>query len=455
MNILVVLGKRHDVIYSQLSYKNNVINKNSLNLDEATLSLQRGELKPDFIVISEEALSDQLHEIKTQISNLKEVKIRASIIFMITRLEIKDILDKLQKENNNIEIRYHSKAIIPSSQYDQILCRRLENKAIKYENKKNNQNSTIYATENSITSSEKKTSLFKRIFSKNSPNEEEISPTSELDKRLMSFSKGINRVIGITGHRGSACTSTAVNLACEASLRGLKTILVDMDIYNRSLNLYCSNFVESYENDKEMESSLIRCLAKPQEYEHHACYINSNLWVTGLAYDFQDMAVMDRFFSANKVINMLTTLRQSFNVIFLDLPFDLLKDLQEIILHIDTFGLCVSNNLYSVVTTLRNISSYLNKENIAYLNAKSKIVVTQYNDRMQYQGKLFTADQVSELFASDLSDDFNRVMPVAGIIRYTKDFDAQLETDIPIIESSSEYKEYYSSILLRLLEGAR
>lgn len=89
MNILVVLGERHDVIYSQLSYKNNVINKNSLNLDEATLSLQRGELKPDFIVIGEEALSDQLHEIKTQINNLKEVRISVSISIFALRCQKK------------------------------------------------------------------------------------------------------------------------------------------------------------------------------------------------------------------------------------------------------------------------------------------------------------------------------------------------------------------------------
>ena len=406
-------------------------------------------------MIGEEVLSDQLHEIRMQISNLKEIQSNLPILFMTTRLEIKDILDKLQKENTNIEISYHHQIIIPVYQYEQLLSNMSGNRRRQEENKKKQQNIDGHTRDNNATSSEKKASLFKRIFSKNAANEEEISATSELDKKLMSFSKGINRVMAITGHRGSGCTSTAVNIACEASRRGLNTILIDMDIHNRSLNLYCSNFVENYENDKEMASSLIKCLAKPQEYEHHACYINNKLWVTGLAYDFQDTAVMDRFFTANKVINMLTILRQSFNVIILDLPFDLLKDLQEVILHIDTFGLCVSNNLYSVVTTLRNISTYLSKENIAYLNGKSKIVVTQYNDRMQYQGELFTADQVSELFASDLSDDFNRVMPVAGIVRYTEEFDTQLETDIPIIESSSEYKEYYSSILLRLLEGAK
>lgn len=451
----MVLGERHDVIYWQLSYKKNVLNKMSLSLDEAISSLQRGELKADIIVVGEEALSDQLHKIRIQINSLKELQITVPLIFMTTRLEIKDILDTLKKENGNLETRYYNGVIIPIYHYDQLFLKRMENKVIKEASKKKYQDFSTTARESSITASQKRTSLFKRIFSKNSTNEEEISPTSELDKKLMSFSKGINRVIAITGHRGAGCTSTAVNIACEASLRGLNTILIDMDIYNRSLNLYCSNFVESYENDKEMASSLIRCLAKPQEYERHACYINSNLWVTGLAYDFQDTAVMDRFFSVSKVINMLTTLRQNFNVIIIDLPFDLLKDFQEIILHIDTFGLCVSNNLYSVVTTLRNISTYLKKESVAYLNGKSKIVVTQYNDRMQYQGELFTADQVSELFASDLSDDFNRVMPVAGIIRYTKEFDVQLEADIPIIETSSEYKEYYSSILLRLLEGAR
>ena len=67
---------------------------------------------------------------------------------------------------------------------------------------------------------------------------------------------------------------------------------------------------------------------------------------------------------------------------------------------------------------------------------------------------LFTPDKVSELFASDLSDAMTIKMPIAGAISSDTDFDLQMEQDIPITESNMIFKNYYSSILLRMMEGA-
>ncbi|GJM70484.1 hypothetical protein HMSSN036_27000 [Paenibacillus macerans] len=49
-------------------------------------------------------------------------------------------------------------------------------------------------------------------------------------------------------------------------------------------------------------------------------------------------------------------------------------------IHIDIFGLCVPNNLHAVLSTIRNVEVVLDAEKAAYLNAKSKVIVTKYND---------------------------------------------------------------------------
>lgn len=454
MNILIILGNKHHSIYTQLKHKKSIINKMPLRIDEAIELLQNGHISPDKLIVGDDSLELHLDEATNQIKKLAILFENKTIVFITTRLEVRDILYKLQKENQHIEIEYSARITSTLYAYNEVLSKIIYGKDKKHIYTELELSDTS-VQEKKIVTNQNKMSLLKKIFKKDKTDIDQVTITSMLDKRLMGFSKGINRVIAIAGHRGIGCTSTAVNIAYEAANRGLNTILIDMDIKNRSLNLYCGEFAKICEANKDMGNSLIRCLAKPQEYKHSAYCINNKLWVSGLSYDFEDRAVIDRFYTTSKIVNLLTILRQNFNVIVLDLPIDMLSELQDVILHIDVFGLCVSNTLYSVVTTLRNISTYLTTENSSYLNGKSKIIVARYNDRMHYQGEIFTADQVSELFSSDLSDDFNIAMPVAGIIRYSQEFDTQLETDIPIVNSSREFKEYYSNILLRLLEGAR
>ncbi|WP_310551570.1 AAA family ATPase [Paenibacillus glufosinatiresistens] len=290
-------------------------------------------------------------------------------------------------------------------------------------------------------------------FRSKSKERHTLEPTDALTRELNRISRGISRVVAVTGHRGSGVTSTAVNLASEAGRRGLSALIVDLDMDYRSTNMYFGSFHETTKRDDDINASLIRTLARPQDFAATAYPIKENVWLTGLGYGFDDARLIGQFVTEARLTALLSLMRNRFNLIVLDLPLDLLGKYTEIMIHIDSFGLCVPNDLYSVLSTLRNVENKLPKEQVAYLNAKSKLVVTRYNDRSRFQGEMFTPDAVARVLTSGLMDGFTYEMKVAGHVPYSSEFDSQIESDVPLVYTSAHYERAYGNILLRLLEG--
>lgn len=447
MELLLVGGRINELPYIKVAHNKHIINKQTLYTSQLLEIASENNVKFDGIVILDQGIDQSLEEVKADLEMLKRTYDKQ--VFVLTNnLEL-----KLQL--SNIQVHFVEKLRISQDEYDKFFEKITYERFIVKES--NIRNEFIQEKAKQVTytppvkeEKKEKRSLFSRVFSKKSKEVEEETE----DKKFKYISQGISRVVGITGHRGVGITSTVVNLAYEASKRNLSTVIVDLDVYNRTTNIYFSEFMRQAELDEHMNASLIRCLAKPQDYKNCACYLKDKLWLTGLTYDYEDDRLLNQFYTVNKLINLITVLRQHFNLVLLDIPFEILKDFEEIIPNIDTFGLCVNNSQYSIITTLRNMGNSLSNENIGYLNAKSKLIITRYNDRVQYEGDFFTPERVSDLFASDLCEQLETKMQVAGYVRYDVSFDEQIERDIPIVETDREFKEYYSNILLRILEGA-
>lgn len=296
--------------------------------------------------------------------------------------------------------------------------------------------------------------FLKRFIQREKKDQLDIKPADDMEKQYNQISKGLSRVIAVTGHRGSGITSTAVNLAYTAQRLGLSVILVDMDIDYRSTNMYFNSFHESAQRDEEIASSLIRCLAKPHYFKTTAFNVKDDFWLTTLAYSFDDRRLIESFYSNQRFINMISILRQKFNLVLIDMPMDIIGKFSEALLQIDVFGLCIPNNVYSTLATIRGANKQLSPEKLAYLNAKSKIVATKYNDKARLQWEPLSPARLSRLVL-EVSDSFDLEMSVAGHVPYGFNFDSQIEQDIPLVISSEEYQKVYGDILLRLMEGAK
>lgn len=303
----------------------------------------------------------------------------------------------------------------------------------------------------SLTDNKAKKTFFSRF---RGISKDVIEPTDLLTKEIGKISRGISRIIGITGHRGSGITSTTVNLAFEAQKMGLSSIIIDLDVEFRSMNMYFSAFNEIASKDEVMKASLVRMLAKPYEYMSNSYCIKDDLWLTSLGYSFDDKKLIDRFFTANYIISMISLLRSKFNMIWIDLPMGILSKFPELLSHIDCFGLCVNNNLYSIISTLRNIEVSLESDHGRYLNSKAKLICTKYNHNSKFDDDFLTAEKVAKVLSSGLSEVFIYEPKVAGELFYDETYDEQIEKDIPIVNQKQNFEKMMDVVLLRLIEGA-
>ncbi len=444
MNILLISGGMHQTIVQLSPKKIGIVNSDQLMLDDALEYIQKSHAKVDGVLITEEAFlqrdREDIESLRELFAFIKKNDSAIQIKFIVRTTSLNDDLEDLSSTYGYLDIMTTELVRIPLALYKQ----GFESFRIEKKNKVN--------VEVKSSAPEKKTSFFDR-FKKKPKTKTEHEGTDQLAKEIEKLSRGISRVVAITGHRGAGLTSTVVNIASEAKKRGLNVIVLDMDIEYRSMNMYFSSFHEYTKRDEDINASLIRMLAKPHDYSTTGFNLKDNLWLASLGYDFADQKLIHQFYTTTKLVGLLSMLRNNFNLILLDIPLDLLKVFKESLIHFDVFGLCIPNNLYSVLSTLRNVDVALDREQVDYLYAKSKVVVTKYNDQSRFQNEIFTPERVSEILGSGLHDSLLYELKVAGHVPYSHSFDIQIETDVPLVNSSREYEKAYGNILLRLMEG--
>ncbi len=449
MRIFIVTGNAYQAVSENISGNIDIINGNGISLKDLESFLSDAGPEADGVLITDEALSQQACQDSQSLEMLLQYMdtryTTGKVVFITRDFMKKTELEYLCLRYKNFEIITCDYMRIPGLFYREVFAELLKAG-----------NSGGAADKQQLIGGElEKKKLFFDRFKPKPKSKPELKAADSLTKELESISRGISRIVAVTGHRGCGLTSTAVNLAYEASKRGLNTILIDMDIEYRSTNMYFSSFHDRTKTDEDINASLIRLLARPEGYMTTSVRINGNLWLAALGYGFKDQKLIGQFYNSGMLVRLLSVLRSKFNLVLLDMPMDLFKTFGETLIHIDIFGLCVSNNLHSILSTLRNIEAVFNSEQASYLNTKSRAVVTKYNDRSRLQGEIFVPDKVSEVLSSGLSESFRYEMKVAGYVPYAGDFDTQIETDVPLVSSNAEHERAYGNILLRLMEGSK
>jgi len=452
MKILLVTHKFQKIAANYCRRTIDVVNESELVLGSTLEFLQNINPSIDSILITDDALSLRMEQNRSDLNDLihwlvANQKSNVKILILTRYIRNDTELKNLSYRYPNLQVKNYEYIRITSVLFREALEHLSDT---KHQLK---QPSKLHEDKSNPRNTDKKGSFLDR-FKPKPKAPPELQATDNLTRELDRVSRGISRIVAITGHSGCGLTSTTINVASEASKRGLNVLIVDMDIEYRSTNMYFSSFHERTKRDEDINASLIRTLARPQDYLTTSFHLKENLWMAGLGYSFSDPKLIEQFYTSSKLVGLMSLLRNKFNLILLDLPLNLLDRFREALIHIDSFGLCIPNNLYAVLSTLKNVEETLNKENAAYLNAKSKVIVTKYNDRSRFQGDIFIPDKVSAVTSSGLLESFTYEMKVAGHISYDADFDTQIETDVPLVYSNKDHERAYGNILLRLLEGS-
>ncbi|MCL1975595.1 MAG: AAA family ATPase [Firmicutes bacterium] len=435
-------------------YGLDIINHENLTVDEVLLFLQQNQPNYDQIIITDEAMfNSDFYTVNATLRSIMLLQEKENNNYPVLLLTNNVLLQEINI--SGVEIHFYNSVRINISHYLNYLGASNKNGADK-SSKKGSKGNALPTTYESVLLNSKESipkTAKKNIIERFKKNKTMFFPeSSSTDKAFTSISCDISRVIAISGCRGSGVTSTAVNLAHIASQKGLSTMLIDLDIMNCALNLYFCEYYDTAEREHDIAFSLIRNLAKPQDYKLNT-YSNGNLYLTTLAYSFHDTELLKRFYSGTKLINMLTVFRKHFQLCILDMPFDVIGKLSESILYIDSFGICLPNNLYAITGALRAVQSLFVAEDLESLFSKSKIIVSKFNEQSTIHDDFFAPETVCELLL-ELSDNrYTREFELAGYIPYTTEFDSQLETDIPISTSNARLNKAYTDVLLRMIKG--
>ena len=131
------------------------------------------------------------------------------------------------------------------------------------------------------------------------------------------------------------------------------------------------------------------------------------------------------------------------------MPINSLSKYSELLTQIDSIALCVNNNLYSAISTVRTVEDLFVKEDLVLFNVKSRPVLTKYNEANRHNGKTFTPELTCKIIC-ELGGYDNDLNP-AGIVPYSREFDLQIDSGQKIASVNKVYKNHYFTILKNLL----
>lgn len=454
MKVLLVCGGMQKILADNLNRSCVVLNEQPLTAEEALVLMEEAHLTPDVVLVTDSGIPADSASRRKILENLcrlaRHKSFRIVIITNLLSIESELTPDPGMPPVWQIE-RYET--VRPPRQFiEEALARAEEsrgNPRFESPRRKTERIQNPVSAEEAAASP----SIWSRMFGRQR-RKDDMQTTDSLTRRLEQISRSIHKVIAITGHRGAGITSTAVNLAWEANRRGFPAILIDLDIDYRSLNLYFSTFHEQARQDEDLQASLFRLLARPSDYETAAWHLKGELWLSSLGYGYDDPRQIEQLFTASRLTGLLSVLRTRFQMVILDMPMELLGRFREAFHQIDAFGLCVPNNLHGVVSLARSAELVLEPDSARHMNAKSKLIVTRYNELSHFRGEIFTPEKVREVLTSGLSTCFPYEMSVAGVVPYSSEFDSQIERDLPITSVRKEFETAYGQILLRLMESA-
>lgn len=361
MKILLVTHKFQKIVGNYCRRTIDVVNESELVLGGILEFLQNINPSIDSILITDDALSLRMEQNRSDLNNLinwllYNQKSNVKILILIRHIRKDKEWENLSYRYPNLQIKNYEYIRITPVLFQEALEHLSDTKP------QLKQHSRLHDDKSNQKSIDRKGSFLDRFKPKlKAPTE--LQATDTLTRELDKISRGISRIVAITEYSGCGITSTTINVASEASKRGLNVIIVDMDIEYRSTNMYFSSFHERTKRDEDINASLIRTLARPQDCLTTAFHLKENLWLAGLGYSFSDPKLIEQFYTSSKLVGLLSLLRNKFNLILLDLPLNLLDRFREALIHIDSFGICIPNNLYAVLSTLRNVEETLNKEN--------------------------------------------------------------------------------------------
>lgn len=263
-------------------------------------------------------------------------------------------------------------------------------------------------------------------------------------------------LIAVTGNRGAGSTTIAANIAEIFAYNGNATMLIDLDYKKRNMALLYSEFKDGRNIKQATQIGILAALNNSDNLEDLGVVVKDNLVLlaSGIEEDCFPTRFADRgeeeLFNFSNILEMLSNAKSEYDVVIVDLPFDIIARSPELIMLVDKFVVPVENNVASVYNTFEGTFKSIREKSPAtykQLLTKMYVVINRYNERTKIGRKKFTPDLLlNEFLALE-----NRNIKLAGLIHYDGIFATQYNEDKRAVDLSKDLYEEFNDIVDNIL----
>lgn len=290
-----------------------------------------------------------------------------------------------------------------------------------------------------------------KAITKQKPVKEKKVKAPKLSKKEVSLYKGI---IAVTGDRQSGVSTTVSNMADVYAKNGNSVLIVDLDTKRRFQTKIYPEFYDAIALENRVMNGLLASLINTGNLEDVAAVVSDNVALLSIS-DEVDRVIhkfanrpFEAVFSAQNLVNLLSYAKSMFDVVIVDLPFEKLHSVGNLLSYVDKSIMCIPNTMYHIDNLLEiEIDELLLVDEIVTrtLLSKSKILLTKYNENSKFEGKEVTEEFVMDTLS--LLDDSQYHLEVIGRIPYIDDYESQVGKGKPVVSRDLELRNHFEEFM--------
>lgn len=295
---------------------------------------------------------------------------------------------------------------------------------------------------------------------------------SQVDDKLPMSSKGGNNkkggrasnennffrgIIAFTGDRQSGVSTTVSNTAQLYSAMGYRTLVIDLDYIRRTQAIIFSNYNEAIEMESRVANGLLVSLANPKNLDDVVSVVDTNLSVLGIDTEADRNITkfanrpFEQLYSASNLINLYSFAKSLYDVVLVDMPFEVIKKIGSSLSYVDRVIMCTPNtehalnNLFEVELESLLLSNDLIGQTLI---SKSKLLLTKYNRNSRILNKEATDSLIEQVLNEN--EDHNYHLEVIGLIPLSYEYERQFDSNKRIVKMNKSYEDAFINFMEKL-----
>lgn len=289
----------------------------------------------------------------------------------------------------------------------------------------------------------------KEKVKKEKPVREKTKPVKK-DTRLK-----LNRgVVIVTGDRQSGVSTTVANMAEVYAANGMSVLVLDLDMRRRTQTRLFPGYRDAEVVENRVKNALLVNLVRPDNLIDVHAIVEDNIAVVSLSPDVERVITkfagrpIDKVFNSTAIMNLLSFSKSLFDVVLVDFPLDVVREVGECLSYSDRVVLCMPNTETHLDNFFETEMEELLLENnvVAHtLMTKAKVVLTKYNANSRIDNREATPELVEDILNS-LEDVIYHV-DVVGNVSYSEDYVTQFDKGKKIVTFDGEIREEFESFM--------